>query len=147
MRHPTLPCLMFAAVAAFASAPAAAQSRAPGGATEYPVRPVRIILPQPAGGGTDVVARAIAQKLTEAWGQQVIVDNRAGANGIIGSEAVAKSKPDGYTLLYGFTSVLTINPSIYKSLPYDTLRDFAPVTQTVTNTWRWSLIRTCRRVR
>ena len=134
MRPPTLPRLMFAAVAVFASAPAAAQSRAASSAPEYPVRAVRVILPQPAGGGTDVVARAIAQKLTEAWGQQVIVDNRAGANGIIGSEAVAKSKADGYTLLYGFTSVLTINPSIYKSLPYDTLRDFAPVTQTVTNT-------------
>ncbi len=100
----------------------------------YPTRVVRIILPQPGGGGTDVVARAIAAKLTEAWGQQVIVDNRPGANGIIGTELFAKSKPDGYTLLYGFTSLLTINPSVYKALPYDTLRDFAPVTQTVANT-------------
>lgn len=134
MKHSALPCLMIAAVAAFASAPAAAQSRAAPGAAEYPVRVIRIILPQPAGGGTDTVARAIAQKLTDAWGQQVIVDNRPGANGIIGMELAAKSKPDGYTLLYGFTSVLTINPSVYKSLPYDTLRDFAPVTQTVANT-------------
>ena len=101
---------------------------------DYPTRVVRIILPQPGGGGTDVVARAIAAKLTEAWGQQVIVDNRPGANGIIGTELFAKSKPDGYTLLYGFTSLLTINPSVYKALPYDTLRDFAPVTQTVANT-------------
>jgi tripartite-type tricarboxylate transporter receptor subunit TctC len=108
-----------------------AQSRPAGG--EYPSRVVRIILPQPAGGGTDTAARTVAQKLTEAWGQQVIVDNRPGANGIIGSEAVMKSKPDGYTYLYGFTSVLTMNPSVYKSLPYDTLRDFVPVTQTVTN--------------
>ena len=101
---------------------------------DYPTRVVRIILPQPGGGGTDVVARAIAAKLTEAWGQQVIVDNRPGANGIIGTELFAKSKPDGYTLLYGFSSLLTINPSVYKALPYDTLRDFAPVAQTVTNT-------------
>jgi tripartite-type tricarboxylate transporter receptor subunit TctC len=101
---------------------------------DYPARVVRIILPQPGGGGTDVVARAIAAKLTEAWGQQVIVDNRPGANGIIGTELFAKSKPDGYTLLYGFSSLLTINPSVYKALPYDTLRDFAPVAQTVTNT-------------
>ena len=129
MKHPALPCLMFAAVAAFASAPAAAQTRS----TEYPTRVVRIVVPQSAGAGSDIVARAFAQKLTDTWGQQVIVDNRAGANGIIGMEMVAKSKPDGYTLLYGFTSVLTINSSVYKSLPYDTLRDFAPVTQTVIN--------------
>lgn len=102
-------------------------------ATDYPTRVVRVILPQPAGGGTDTVARTITTKLTEAWGQQVIVDNRAGANGIIGAEAVAKSKPDGYTLLYGFTSMMTMNPSVYKALPYDTLRDFTPIAQTVTN--------------
>ena len=132
MKHFTLQCSIFAAVAAFAFAPSASQ--AADGVAEYPVRTIRIILPQPAGGGTDVVARAIAQKLTDAWGQQVIVDNRAGANGIIGTDLAAKSKPDGYTLLYGFTSMLTINPSVYKSLPYDTLRDFAPITHTVTNT-------------
>ncbi|MCC6535636.1 MAG: tripartite tricarboxylate transporter substrate binding protein [Burkholderiales bacterium] len=103
-------------------------------AAEFPNRLVRIILPQPAGGGTDVVARAIAAKLTDAWGQQVIVDNRPGANGIIGVEQFSKSKPDGYTVLYGFTSLLTINGSVYKSLPYDTLRDFTGITQTVTNT-------------
>jgi tripartite-type tricarboxylate transporter receptor subunit TctC len=132
MKHATLQCVIFAAVAAFAFVPSASQ--AADGVAEYPVRTIRVILPQPAGGGTDVVARAIAQKLTDAWGQQVIVDNRAGANGIIGTDLAAKSKPDGYTLLYGFTSMLTINPSVYKSLPYDTLRDFAPITHTVTNT-------------
>jgi tripartite-type tricarboxylate transporter receptor subunit TctC len=131
MKNPKSSCLMLAAIAAFVSTPAAAQPRP--AAADYPNRVVRIVLPQPAGGGTDFVARTIAQKLTEAWGQQVIVDNRPGANGIIGGEAVAKSKPDGYTYLYGFTSMLTINPSVYKSLPYDTLRDFAPVTQTVMN--------------
>ena len=103
-------------------------------AADYPNRPVRIIVPQAAGGGVDVVARAYAQKLTETWGQQVLVENRPGANGIIGIEAIAKSKPDGYTLGAPFTSVLTINPHGYKTLPYDTFRDFAPISQTVTNT-------------
>jgi len=131
MKSSTSLCLVFAAIAAFACATVAAQTKL--SAADYPNRVVRIVLPQPAGGGTDVVARAIAAKLTEAWRQQVIVDNRPGANGIIGAEAVVKSKPDGYTYLYGFTSMLTINPSVYKSLPYDTLRDFAPVTQTVMN--------------
>lgn len=130
MKRSTPSCLLFAAVA-LASGPLAAQPKP--AVADYPNRVVRIILPQPAGGGTDVVARAVAAKLTEAWGQQVIVDNRPGANGIIGSEAVAKSKPDGYTLLYGFGSLLSINSSIYKSLPYDTQRDFTPITQTVMN--------------
>jgi tripartite-type tricarboxylate transporter receptor subunit TctC len=131
MKVLTASCLVPITIAAFSSAPAIAQPKS--AAADYPNRVVRIVLPQPGGGGTDVVARAVAAKLTELWGQQVIVDNRAGANGIIGSEAVVKSKPDGYTYLYGFTSVLTINPSVYKTLPYDTLRDFVPVTQTVTN--------------
>lgn len=103
-------------------------------AQSFPNRPVRIIVPQAPGGGLDISTRAIALKLAETWGQQVIVDNRAGANGIIGVEAVAKSKLDGYTLSAAFTSVLTVNPHVYKSLPYDTFRDFAPITQTVTNT-------------
>jgi len=100
----------------------------------YPARPVRVIIPQAAGGAVDVAWRPIAQKLSEAWGQQVVVDNRPGANGIIGMDAVAKAKPDGYTLGTGFTSALTINPHVYKALPYDTFRDFVPVTQVVINT-------------
>jgi tripartite-type tricarboxylate transporter receptor subunit TctC len=131
MRFSALLSLMVNSIGAVCAVAASAQSKP--ASADYPNRVVRFILPQPAGGGTDVVARAVASKLTEAWGQQVIVDNRPGANGIIGTEAVAKSKPDGYTFLYGFTSVLTINPSVYKSLPYDTLRDLVPVTQTVTN--------------
>jgi tripartite-type tricarboxylate transporter receptor subunit TctC len=119
-----------AVVAIAAALPAYAQRAA----SDYPNRPVRIIVPQTAGGGVDVVARLVAQKLTETWGQQVIVDNRPGANGIIGIEAVAKSRPDGYTIAAAFTSVLTINPHVYKSLPYDPFRDFAPITQNVTNT-------------
>ena len=110
--------------------PAAAQTR-----SDYPNRPVRIIVPQAAGSGVDLTARVVAQKLTDAWGQQFIVDNRPGANGIIGLEAGAKAKPDGYTLSLGVPSSLTMNPYVYKSLPYDTLRDFAPITQTATNTF------------
>ena len=116
---------LFPLIFALAAAAAAAQT------TDYPNRPVRIVLPQAAGGAVDVALRPIAQKLTETWGQQVIVDNRPGANGIIGMEAIAKSKPDGYTLGAAFTSALTINPHVYKSLPYDTFRDFVPVTQVV----------------
>ena len=129
MNRSTLPCLALAALAACIPAHVVAQAKP----ADYPNRVVRIVLPQPAGGGTDTVARTLAAKLSEAWGQQVIVDNRPGANGIIGAEAVLKSKPDGYTYLYGFGSMLTINPSVYKGLPYDTLRDFVPVAQTVTN--------------
>jgi tripartite-type tricarboxylate transporter receptor subunit TctC len=106
----------------------------PAHAQEYPSRPVRVVVPQAAGGGLDVVVRLVGQELSQKWGQQVVVDNRPGANGIIGLEAVAKSKPDGYTLLGGFTSPLTVNPHVYKTLPYDTFRDFVPITQLVTNT-------------
>jgi len=127
--HSMWPRMLVAAVAACVAASAGAQNAS----AEFPNRPVRIIVPQAAGGGVDIVARIIAQKLTESWGQQVIVDNRPGANGIIGVEAVAKAKPDGYTLSAPFTSVLTINPFVYKSLPYDPFRDFAPVMQSVTN--------------
>ena len=129
MRIPAISCAVLVAAAHCASA--IAQTKPAAG--DYPNRVVRIVLPQPAGGGTDTVARTLASRLSEMWGQQVIVDNRAGANGIIGTEAVVKSKPDGYTLLYGFTSMLTINPSVYKALPYETLRDLSAVSQTVTN--------------
>ena len=95
-------------------------------AEAYPSKTVRIIVPFPPGGGTDVIARVIAQKLTESWGQQVIVENKAGASGTIGSDLVAKSAADGYTLLLTATHH-AINLSMYKQLPYDTLRDFVPV--------------------
>src|SRR6202795_722338 len=101
--------------------------------SDYPNRPVRIIVPQTAGSAVDLTARVVAQKLTDAWGQQFLIDNRPGANGIIGLEAGAKAKPDGYTLSLGAPSSLTMNPYVYKTLPYDTLRDFVPITQTATN--------------
>ncbi len=102
-------------------------------AQEYPNRVVRIIIADTPGSGSDIVMRLLAQKLTEAWGHQVVIDNRPGANGIIGAEAGAKAKPDGYTLLTGVPSMLTMNPVVYKKVPYDTLRDFAAITQVATN--------------
>lgn len=132
MNRPTLSCLLFAAIAASAAGPTAAQSR--NEAADYPNRALRIIVPQAAGGGLDIAVRAVANKLTETWGQQIVVDNRPGANGIIGIEQIAKAKPDGYTLGAAFTSVLTINPHVYKTLPYNTSRDLVPITQMVNNT-------------
>lgn len=94
----------------------------------YPVKPIRIIVPFAPGGGTDLVARSIAAKFTETWGQPVVVDNRAGGNGNIGTEIVAKAPADGYTLLFNTNATLVINPHMSK-LGYDPVRDFAPVTQ------------------
>ena len=106
--------------------PAAAQQTATtGSAQAYPNRPVRIIVPFPPAGSVDPLARLAAQKLTESWGQQVIVDNRPGGNSIIGTQAVAKAKPDGYTLLY-VTGTHVIN-AILLAPPYDAIKDFAPV--------------------
>ena len=96
-------------------------------AQSYPVKPIRLVLPYPPGGGTDVIARPLAQKLTEQLGQQVIVDNRGGAGGNIGMEFVAKSPPDGYTLLFALTAQYAVNPSLYPKLPYDPVRDYAPI--------------------
>jgi len=98
---------------------------------KYPARPIRVIVPSVAGGGTDISARMIAPKMSEYLGQSVVVENRAGAASIIGSDLVAHAAPDGYTLLMGI-STLTINPSIHTKLPYDTVRDFAPVSLVVT---------------
>ncbi len=96
-------------------------------AQSYPSKPIRLVLPYPPGGGTDVIARPLAQKLTEQLGQQVIVDNRGGAGGNIGMEFVAKSPPDGYTLLFALTAQYAVNPSLYPKLPYDPVKDYAPV--------------------
>ena len=93
----------------------------------YPQKPIRIVVPFPAGGTTDILARAIGQKLTEQWKQQVIIDNRPGAGANIGAEVAARSPPDGYTL-FGISTAHAINPSLYGKLAYDPIRDFAPVT-------------------
>ncbi len=115
-------CLALAASSAWATG-AAAQS--------YPVRPVRLIVPQSPGGSTDVIARIVAQRMSEALGQTVIVDNRPGAGTIIGVELVANAAPDGYTLL-AVASSYTIIPALHVKLPFDPVRDMAPVTQLAT---------------
>jgi len=98
-----------------------------GDSGRYPTRPIRIIVPFGAGGPSDLVARTVAQKMPESLGQQVITENRGGANGIVGVEAVARSAPDGYTLVMGTTGTHGINASLFSKLPYDTIKDFAPI--------------------
>jgi len=93
----------------------------------YPTKPIRLVVPFTPGGSTDILARAVAQELTKAWGQVVIVDNVPGAGGAIGAEKVAKAAPDGYTLLMGHIGTLAVNPSLYPNLPYDPIKSFAPV--------------------
>src|SRR5258705_358362 len=112
-----------ALLAAAAGASALAQT--------FPAKPVRIVVAFPPGGGTDIVARLLAPKLTEAWAQQVIVDNRAGASGVIGTEFAARSAPDGHTLFMGTLGNLAVNPHLIAKMRVDPLRDFAPVTQVV----------------
>ena len=97
-------------------------------AQNYPAKPLRVITPVSAGSAVDTVARVVGQKLSDAWGQQVVIDNRIGANGIIGTEAAAKSPADGYTLYLGNDAMLATNPNLYSKLPYDSVRDFAPIT-------------------
>ncbi len=110
--------MLIAALAAGASA-----------AQNYPTKPVRMIVGFPPGGGTDVMARLITPKMIEAWGQQVVIDNRAGATGIIGTDLVAKAVPDGYTLLMGHVATNAIAASLFAKLPFDPARDFAPITR------------------
>jgi tripartite-type tricarboxylate transporter receptor subunit TctC len=98
-------------------------------AQAYPVKPIRFIVPFAPGGSTDIVARVLAQKMSESMGQQVLVDNRPGAGGAIGAEIVAKSPPDGYTMITAVTGIMAINQFLYRSLPYNPEKDFAPVTQ------------------
>ena len=99
-------------------------------AASFPNRPVRIIVPFPAGGPSDIVARVIGQKMSEDWGQPVVVENRPGANTIIGAQAAAKAAPDGYTLFMAINSTLVMNQFLHKSLPYDPFDDFVPITLT-----------------
>ncbi len=104
-------------------------ARAADSAGNYPSRPIRFIAPFVAGGPSDLMARLLGQKLSESWGQPVIVDNRGSAAGIVGFEIAAKAPPDGYTLLLATSGGLTINPAVYIKLPYDSITDYQPITQ------------------
>src|SRR5688572_11088684 len=117
--------ILAAAVLAFAPALAAAQA--------FPSKPVKIVVPFAAGGTTDVVARLLGQKLSDAWGQPVVVENKTGAGGNIGADMVAKSPADGYTLLMTSGSIVTANQYIYKNLSYNPAKDLVPVTNVATN--------------
>jgi tripartite-type tricarboxylate transporter receptor subunit TctC len=99
---------------------------------KYPAKSVRIVLPFAAGSAVDVLARLYAQRMSEGWGQQVVVDNRTGANGIIGMELIAHAAPDGYTLGMANIATLAVNPSLYPKISYDSQRDFVPVSLTAT---------------
>jgi tripartite-type tricarboxylate transporter receptor subunit TctC len=96
-------------------------------AQTYPTKPIRIVVGFPPGGGNDLIARLVGAKMQEAWGQSVVIDNKPGANSIIASDFVAKSAPDGYTLLVNATGGMSVNPVLYSKLPYDSLKDFVPI--------------------
>ncbi len=122
--------LSFAAAIGCASAQSAVETAA----QNFPTRPVRIIVPFPAGGPTDVLARVIAQRMSENWGQPVVVENRPGGNTTIGTQLVAKASPDGYTLLAAMDTTLVMGPVTTSNLPYDVFRDFVPITMAANNT-------------
>ena len=109
-----------AALIALAAATASAQT--------YPNKAIRIVVPFPPGGGADITARPIAQKLNELWGVSVVIDNRGGASGMIGAEILAKAPPDGYTLMIGSSAEVALNVALFPKMPYDPVRDFAPIT-------------------
>src|SRR6185369_12117957 len=123
--EPMIPALriLLAALALAATAPAVVGVAV---ADEWPSRPIRLVVPLPAGGGNDLLARIVAPKLSERLGTPVVVDNRAGAGGTIGSDLVAKAPPDGYTILMGYVGSHGTNPAVSK-LPYDAIKDFAPI--------------------
>ena len=124
MKH--LLSALLTTLVAWSAAPTQAQVQAPA-AQPFPTRPVTVVVPFPPGGGTDVGARLVAQKLSVKWGQPVLVDNKAGAAGMVGADVVAKAKPDGYTLLAGNVGTQSVNPSLYKKMAYDPHKAFAPI--------------------
>jgi tripartite-type tricarboxylate transporter receptor subunit TctC len=103
--------------------------------TEYPNRPIRFIVPYPPGGGTDVVARVVARRLADELGQPIVIDNRGGANAIVGTQTAARAAADGYTILLGVPASLTVNPLLHRDLPYDPVRDFSAVAQLTLNAY------------
>ena len=123
--HKALACRVVLMVLSLHAVGALAQSSA---VPAYPARPIRFVVPSTAGGSGDIFARTIGNALSEKFGKQVVVDNRPGANGIVGCELVARSLPDGHTLLMGNSAWFVINPNLYRTLPYDAIADFTPVT-------------------
>jgi tripartite-type tricarboxylate transporter receptor subunit TctC len=119
--------LAAAGLAAIIAGPGSGHAQGTAAAGSFPTKPIRWVVPYPTGGTSDFLARLIGQKLTEAWGQPVLIDNRGGANGNIGTEVAARAAPDGYTMLL-VASTFTMNPAVYPKLPFDSGRDFAPVT-------------------
>jgi tripartite-type tricarboxylate transporter receptor subunit TctC len=134
--------LIGAALIPSISLPALAQTAS---TQAYPAKPVRVIVPFPAGGGADIFARLMGRKLQDALGQPFVMDNRAGASGIIGCEFVARAAPDGYTLLMGTTGTHSTNPAVYPKLPYDPIRDFEPISLVAESPFVLSCILRCRR--
>ncbi|MFZ9407941.1 MAG: Bug family tripartite tricarboxylate transporter substrate binding protein [Burkholderiaceae bacterium] len=126
--QPTRRRIVHAAMAAAATSSLALTSPAHGQGSAFPGRPVKLVVPFPAGGATDLTARLLAGKLAEAWGQPVVVENRPGASGMIGGEQVARATPDGYTLLVTITTHIQ-NPALFAKIPYDALKDFEPISQ------------------
>jgi len=123
-RRPAPTIAALAALAALSGACVALAQTGP-----YPNRPIRFIVPYPPGGSTDIIARAVGGKMAEAMNQQIVVDNRGGANTIVGTELAARSQPDGYTILLATATSLVINPVLYRKLPYDAVKDLAPITR------------------
>lgn len=117
------------AVLVVALAVAGVVAPAPAAAQAYPTRPVKLVVPFPPGGSLDLAGRLIAQKLTDLWGQSVVVENKPGAGGNIGADFVAKAPADGYTILLGALSTHAVNPNLYRTMPYDAAKDFAPITR------------------
>jgi tripartite-type tricarboxylate transporter receptor subunit TctC len=120
--------VVLAGLVALSIGPAVAQERADADANTFPRRTIKIVVPFPAGGPSDVLARLIGQKMTEDWGQPVVVENRPGANTVIGAQQVAKAPADGYTILMAIDSTLVMNQYLYRNPPYDPFNDFAPIT-------------------
>jgi len=121
LRDRTLARLALIAAALLALVPFAAHSQA------FPAKPVKLVIPFPPGGSLDNIGRLLAQKISESWGQPVVVENRPGAGGNVGADAVAKSPADGYTVVMGALSTHAVNPSLYPKMPYDAVKDFAPI--------------------
>ena len=121
-------CMGLAAIASATALPVSAQTALTSAGQSWPVKPIRVVVPYPAGGTSDILTRLIGAKLTESWGQQIIADIRTGANGNIGVEIVVRSPPDGYTMVLMDIGNLTISPSMYLKLPFDIIRDLVPVT-------------------